>query len=69
MVWTYLGGNFRYKRIVKLEHCKLGRVPELVAELAIPLHTQNLQIDIPAYRQSVPFASKKEASINLPPEV
>lgn len=45
-VRAYLGGGLGHKRLVKFEHGELGRVPKLVAELAVPLHPQNLEIDI-----------------------
>ena len=37
------------KLIIKLEQRELGRVPELVAKLAIPFDTIDLEVDIAAY--------------------
>ena len=34
------------KLLIQLEHRKLGRVEDLVTELSVPLHTQDLQIDV-----------------------
>lgn len=46
---AYLGGGFRHERFVKLEHGELSRVPKLVAELAVSLDAQNLEIDVTPY--------------------
>lgn len=43
-----LGGGFGDKRLVQLEHGKLRRVEDLVAELAVALYAQDLQVDVTA---------------------
>ena len=47
---TDLGRGLRHELLVKLEHRELGGVEDLVAELAVTLHTQNLEVDIASYR-------------------
>ena len=43
---VHLGGRFRYKLLVKLEHGELGGVEDLVAELAVAFYTEDIQVDI-----------------------
>ena len=54
--------------LIELEHGKLGGVEDLVTELSVTLHTEDLKVDITTYRsdshQIVPVISHKIA----PPE-
>ena len=47
-VWrrTDLSSGLRNEFLIKFEHCKLGRIENLVTELAVTLYTENLQVDI-----------------------
>ena len=38
--------RFWNKALVKFEHCKLRRVENLVTELAVSLHAEDLEVDI-----------------------
>lgn len=46
---TYLGRGLRNEFFVKFQHGKLCRIEDLVAELAIPFHTKNFEIDVTAW--------------------
>jgi hypothetical protein len=45
---TYLRGYLWYKFVLKFKHRKLRSIEDLVAELAVSLHSQDFQVDIPA---------------------
>lgn len=41
-----LGCRFRNKLLIELQHGKLRGIEDLVAELAVTFHTEDLQVDI-----------------------
>ena len=43
-----LGDRDRNEGLIEFEHSELGCVEDLVAELAVTLNTQNLQVDVTA---------------------
>ena len=43
---TYLGEGCWHKGVIELEHSELRGVEQLVAELAVPLNTEDLEVDI-----------------------
>jgi hypothetical protein len=45
---AYLCRSLWHKTVVEFEHCELGGIEDLIAELAVSLHSQNFQVDIPA---------------------
>jgi hypothetical protein len=55
-----LGRRLWHELLVQLQHGKLCRVKDLVAELSIPLHPQNLQIYITSYPKQIKLPSQKK---------
>ena len=49
---TYLGEGCWHKGVIELEHSELRGVEQLVAELAIPLNTEDLEVDIASWTHS-----------------
>lgn len=48
---THLSSRLWNPALFKLQHRKLGSIPKLIAELAIPLNTKDLQIDVASSRR------------------
>jgi hypothetical protein len=50
-IQTHLSSGFWNKAFFKLEHCKLGSIPEFVAELSVSFNAQYLEVDISSTRR------------------
>ena len=49
---TNFGCWFGSERLVKLQHGKLSRIKDLIAKLAVTLHTQDFEVDITPWNLS-----------------